>query len=404
VNAVERALAEYVATLEGSNAFASEPVRRAFQTVQRHRFLDGWYRPEVDDLRLVFHPVEYNREQPSADELAEIYSDQAIITEVAGIAPTSSTSQPSLVARMLELMELRSGMGVLEIGTGTGYNAALLAEIVGSEGAICTIEMQEDVADRAQRHLQGEGYENVCLFLRDGFLGAPEAAPFDRIVATVGCSDISPHWLEQLASGGSLLLPLQHGLQDPLVRVWSDSGRPSRARGRIVGTSGFMPIQGALRWATPWHGSRIAGLPQTKPVWSRPSPEALAIEDGAGHPLRDDRHRAFVFFLSLGYRPLWYTNQGYGLADPGTSSAVVITRDAIEGYTLRPEGKGVDCLYDALLVLLDMWSDLDRPAPHDYDLSFIPKVDLDVLDMQGAAPGKEWVIERPFFLEIVRLP
>jgi len=403
MNAVERALAKYVQVLEGKEAFASEPVRRAFQAVRRHRFLAGWYHPEIADLRVAYHLVEYDRQRPTPEALSEIYSDHAIITQTDGFAPTSSTSQPLLVARMLELLDLEPGMRVLEIGTGTGYNAALLAEIVGSKGTICTVDVQEDVARRAETYLQDEGYGSVRVFCRDGYLGAPEAAPFDRIVATVGCSDLSEHWLEQLADGGTMLVPLQHGLSDPLVRLTKDPDSSMGARGGVVDSSNFMPIQGALTWTTPWRDTLILGLPET-PTWSRPLPDTLATDVDTAHPLKDDRHQAFAFFLALAYRPLWYTNTGYGLADPGTSSVVTVTCDSIEGYTAVPARSGLDSLHDALLSLLEMWTDLGQPAPSEYDLSLVPKANLGLSVPQGGTPGREWLIGRPFFREIVRLP
>lgn len=114
--------------------------------------------------------------------------------------PASSTTQPSLVADMLELLELTRGVRVLEVGAGTGYNAALLAELVGDQRLVITVDVAEDVMAQTRRLLAGAGYPGITVLCRDGFDGVPERAPFDRIVATVGCADISPHWAEQLAS------------------------------------------------------------------------------------------------------------------------------------------------------------------------------------------------------------
>jgi len=400
---LEAALTEYVRTLVDREVITSASVEHAFRKVRRHRFLEGWYHPDVRDDRVVFLPVEYDRDRPSPENIKEIYSNQALVTAVNLSTPTSSTSQPSLVAGMLELSDLHPGMRVLEIGTGTGYNAALLAEILGSAANVCTIEFQEDVARRARDYLADEGYGDVKVVCRDGFFGAPEAAPFDRIVATVGCSDLSAHWLDQLDEGGFLLIPLQHGLSDPLVRLWRDPDSPTQAVGHVVDTSGFMQIQGVLTWATPWRNSLIVGLPE-KPSWSRRLPDALASTAKPRHPLSEDHHRAFAFFLSLALRPLWYTNSGYGLADPGTSSVVVVTREAIEGYTAISSGKGLDVLYESLLGLLDLWSDLATPAPSDFELQFIPKSGLDLSERLDGTPGRRWIIERPFFWEFVLLP
>ncbi len=402
MNAVEQALAKYIDALEKKQAFASGPVKRAFERVKRHRFLGSWYRPEVDDdLRATFHLVEYDRDHPTPEELSEIYSDKAIVTAMDGFMPTSSTSQPWLVARMLGQSDLRPEMAVLEIGTGTGYNAALLAEIVGSRGNVCTIELQEDVAKNAEDHLQDEGYGDVRVLCRDGYLGVPEAAPFDRIVATVGCTGLSPHWLEQLAAGGFMLLPLRHGFHDPLTRIEPDPTNPERAIGRIVGHSSFMPIQGTLSSPNPWRSYGIRHLPE-QPAWSRPLPGGVASDsEGTKHLLDRPNHRAFHFFLSLSSRELWFNGRGYGLADPGSASVLVITHEAVKGYSATSHAASLERLYERFRFLAEKWDQRGRPTPEDYSLEFVP---LRLFRDIERRPGMEWIVERPHFYEIVRLP
>ena len=165
--------------------------------------------------------------------------------------PTSSTSMPGLVAGMLELLALRPGMRVLEIGLGTGYNAALMAELVGDQTLVVSLNIQEDVVSQTRRLMARAGYGNVKLLARDGVEGVPEDRPFDRIVATVGCPDISPHWAEQLKPSGFMLGPLVHGGWCPLTRVWHENGV---LKGRVVGMSGFMRIRGGLAMEEQWPG------------------------------------------------------------------------------------------------------------------------------------------------------
>jgi protein-L-isoaspartate(D-aspartate) O-methyltransferase len=402
MGAVEQALARYIDALERKRAFTSEPVKRACRKVKRHRFLTSWYRPRVDDdLRAGLHLAEYDRDNPTAEELAEIYSDKAIVTTMDGLVPTSSTSQPLLVARMLEHLELRPGMNVLEIGTGTGYNAALLAEIVGSGGIVCTVELQEDVAKTAEENLIGEGYGDVRVFCRDGYLGVAEAAPFDRIVATVGCTGLSPRWLKQLAPGGFMLLPLRHGFQYPLVRIEREATDSERATGRIVDHSSFMPIRGTLSSANPWRSYGIRRLPN-QPAWSRPLPMPLASGDKtAGHPLDRSVHRAFHFFLSLSSRELWFNDRGYGLADPGSASVLVITHEAVEGFSSSAHAPSLDRLYDRLVFLAEEWDRRGRPPPEAFSLEFVPFNGFRTIEEK---PGMEWIVEFALFSEIVRLP
>src|SRR4030081_2626179 len=109
---------------------------------------------------------------------------------------------------MLEQLDLRPGHHVLEIGAGTGYNAALMARIVGPAGAVTAVDIDEDLIARAAVHLAEAGVSGVELVAADGALGYPTGAPYDRIVLTVGSSDIRPEWVAQLGPGGRLLLPL----------------------------------------------------------------------------------------------------------------------------------------------------------------------------------------------------
>jgi len=401
MDAVEAALTEYVAALVGCEAITSASVERAFRRVRRHRFLELWYRPNLTENRLAFLPVDYDRDHPSSANFAEIYSNQALVTAVQHSLPTSSTSQPALVARMLELLDLRPGMRVLEIGTGTGYNAALLAEILGAEGRVCTVEFQGDVAERARGYLTEEGYHDVQVVHGDGYLGVPEAGPFDRIVATVRCPDLSSHWLEQLSPDGFLLLPLHHGFSDPLVRIERDPTDVEGAIGRVVDNSGFMPIQGTLASANSWQSYMITGLPK-EPTTSRPLPEGFALDQGtAESPFGSLEDWGFRFFLALSSRELWANNEGYGLADPGGSSALILTSDGMQGYSASGDTRSLDRLHDRLLHLHDEWNRLGRPTPPDYSLAFSPATRI---EKPPEVPGREWFIVRPFFFEIVRLP
>jgi protein-L-isoaspartate(D-aspartate) O-methyltransferase len=168
----------------------SPTIERAFRAVQRHRFLREFSLWDEETSRPI--PVEFDPEEPSNDALRAIYSDHALGTRFREGMPTSSSSQPSIMADMLEALAPEPGMRVLEIGTGTGYNAALLAEIVGAEGLVGTLDIDPDVSAEARVDLEGAGYGGVRVLARDGAEGLPEASPFDRVLATVGCPDVAP--------------------------------------------------------------------------------------------------------------------------------------------------------------------------------------------------------------------
>lgn len=114
----------------------------------------------------------------------------------------SSVSALHLQAHMLEQAEITVGMRVLEIGSG-GYNAALLAELVGPSGQVITVDIDEDITDRASRLLADAGYSRVTVVLADAEGGVPEYAPYDRILVTAGAWDVPPAWVAQLAGGGA---------------------------------------------------------------------------------------------------------------------------------------------------------------------------------------------------------
>jgi protein-L-isoaspartate(D-aspartate) O-methyltransferase len=218
--------------LEASGCARSEAVKEAFRTVPRHQFL-----PAEDPVRA--------------------YRDEAFVTHHdAQGRPTSSSSQPTIMALMLEQLALERGQRVLEIGAGTGYNAALLAELVGPAGEVVTVDIDEAVADEARGNLDRAGYGQVRVVMADGAEGLAERAPFDRMEATVGVWDLAPAWFEQLADNGRLLVPLcLRGLYRSVAFVRQDD--------RLVSDSalacGFMPIRGVL--AQPHSPDPIPGHP-----------------------------------------------------------------------------------------------------------------------------------------------
>ena len=393
--------ARYVALLEEMGVLGSETLRQAFAVVRRHRFLDGWYRLAVgEDGVPSFEHRTFDLNRPSPEDLQEIYSNRALVTAVEGWQPTSSTSQLALVARMLSLLDPRAGHSVMEIGTGTGYNAALLREVVGTKGRVCTLEIQKSVAKRAEQRLADEGYADVAVLAGDAYCGGEHLAPYDRILATAGCSDVSPHWMEQLTPEGCMLLPLQHGFGDPLVRIERDPSLPGSGVGRVVGDSNFMPIRGELRWRSPWDLLLTGGLSES-PDRVYPLPAGLG-KDGSGRDASTaaDRLRSYSFFLSLTARVVRYPGIGVGISEPATGSVALVMDEAINGYAGRGHTRSLDALYDRLAYLSDAWRTLGCPAPEDYVLRFVPRTQ--VLDTKRMS-DRYWVIDRLDHFEIVEL-
>lgn len=209
--------AQLVEALTGKGSIRSDAVRDAFATVPRHAFLPD-------------RPVE------------ETYANQYVVTHRRDGADISSASQPDVVAMMLEQLAVRPGMRVLEIGAGTGYNAALLDELVGPKGAVVTVDIEPGVTAAARTHLDATGHSRVRVITGDGANGAPaEEEPFDRIIATTGVWDIPPAWWDQLADDGRMVVPLRwRGLTRSLALDYVDG----HLEARDVRLCGFIPMQG----------------------------------------------------------------------------------------------------------------------------------------------------------------
>ncbi len=147
-------------------------------------------------------------------------------------------SQPYIVALMTECLGLKGGEKVLEIGTGSGYQAAVLAEIAGE---VYTIEIVEPLAKEAAERLERLGYENVHVRHGDGYYGWPEKAPFDGIIVTAAPDEVPKPLLDQLKPGGKLVIPVGEWSQDLIVVSKDERGRIHR---RSVIPVRFVPMTG----------------------------------------------------------------------------------------------------------------------------------------------------------------
>lgn len=160
---------------------------------------------------------------------------------------------PAIMAVMVEQLDVHPGHRVLEIGAGTGYNAAILARLAGSEGRVTAMDVDDDIVREARESLVRAGFPYVHVVAGDGWLGFPEDAPFDRIEATVGVWDLSPSWVEQLAPGGIVVIPLwlRSGVQASIAfrkrngDLQSVSVEPCgfmRLRGPHAGPEGYVQV------------------------------------------------------------------------------------------------------------------------------------------------------------------
>ncbi len=191
-------------------------IERAFRVVKRHQFLQGIVSPE------------------------DAYKDQAIMIK----GEISSSSQPYVMAMMLEALDLKRGLKVLEIGTASGYNAALISEIVGRNDLVYTIELEADLAERAGHILREAGYPGVTVIAGDGRKGYPIAAPYDRIIVTAEAQSIYPALIRQLTLKGIMIIPFNfYNLLTITVKLYSLGNE--KYRGSLVGFPvNFVPVRG----------------------------------------------------------------------------------------------------------------------------------------------------------------
>jgi protein-L-isoaspartate(D-aspartate) O-methyltransferase len=266
-------------------------------------------RIESDAVRAAFLAVARERFLPGV-ALESVYRDEAILTKFASNgAPLSSSSAPSIMAAMLERLELEPGMRVLEIGTGTGYNAALIAELVGPRGSVTTIDVDAELVRKARAVLRG-----VAVVAGDGRAGHVRRAPYDRIVVTASSDTVPRAWFDQLSDGGLLEVPLRIAGAQVIPTLRKRNGRLSSVA-TIPG--GFMPLRGAELYGEAPPPSLVAtdltdrdhpppicqvsseGLSSLSAAAKRRL-LATALDDGAVRrvPVRDDRD-ALMLYLAL---------------------------------------------------------------------------------------------------------
>lgn len=273
------------AGLEAKGVLHTDPWRKAFAQVPRHLFAPEIMEQETNEHGIaVWRPV-----TDQARYIAAIYSDHTQVTALdpATAQPTddgawtgmpiSSTTMPSLMAGMLEDLGLVDGDRVLEIGTGTGYNAALLSARLGDRN-VTSIDISPDLIHLAQQRLTDAGYK-PHLAVGDGRNGDPAGAPYDALISTCSVDHIPAAWLQQVQPRGVIVTDLAAGIEGGLVRLVVDDD--GHATGAFTAHTGrFMPARSDIASYEP------TARPAYGPTVGSRDTEIGAAEYRAHYPFR----------------------------------------------------------------------------------------------------------------------
>ncbi len=348
-----------------------EPWRAAFVAVPREVFIpEVIWRYAGDDL------VPLRRSEEPQEWLRRVYGPRYVVTQVddgtpagpggRGRVATSSASRPDIVALMLAAGHVEPGMRVLEIGTGTGYTAALLAHQLGARN-VTSVEIDPDLAARARATLATAGYGDVTVLTGDGARGHPAGAPFDRVLSTVAAPRVPYAWVAQTRPGGLVVTP------------WGSAYEPAGLLSLTVGSDGTA-TGGLVNTTISFMGLRDQRIPRpaiTEVVRDTDTPDVSDTGLHASHLCNDD-DAPFAIALQVPdchweYEPAtgdddhWYV----WFLDPGSRSWA---RFDYQPQTRRwPVHQfGPRRLFDEITVAYQKWDQLGRPSVMRWQFSLTP--------------------------------
>lgn len=368
---VVRRLEALAAGLTDSGDLRSPEWRQAFLAVRRHVFVPRYWHDEEPGAFPARWRMVDNATRDHREWLDAVYSNRTLATELTGSPAlvgggmhpqvTSSTTMPGLVMAMLEDLEVADGMRVLEIGTGTGYNAALLCERLGDDN-VTSIDVDPELVALAGVRLADHGYR-PHLVAGDGAAGVPERAPFDRIIATCGLARIPRRWIEQSCEGGKIMANVL-GPFNPYALILLTVNDGSASGKFLRQSGGFMPLRTDPTRAFDYTVDIRRKATGTTDGHSRLDPRQ-AYNDQTWGIL------AQTYLQGMACRRIYVDDDehlGTELATPdGLSWAVIHHTPDSNGHPTQQAGPRR--LWDELEQVHERWTALDHPAYHRFGLT-----------------------------------
>ncbi|MGW0712541.1 ATP-grasp peptide maturase system methyltransferase [Streptomyces sp. NPDC002643] len=357
--------------LERDGHLRSAVWRSAVETVPRHEFVRAYFRRSHGPQGTMWTPVVPGRDDADA-WLEEAYTDDTLVTQLDGHVhpadvdgpvqgdPTSSSTLPSLVVRMLQDLDPQDGDRVLEVGTGTGYSTALMCERLDSKH-VTSVEVDPAAAERARAAITAAGYE-PALITGDGLLGSPENAPYDGLIATCSVRTIPAAWLAQVRPGGTLITTVSGWLYGSgLLKLTVGDG--GTAEGRFLpGTVSFMiarphaapPLSGVAEVLAQDSDERPAHVgPEALTDWTPQFIAQLAVPG------------AQYIGMSMGDGPM--LNH---VVEQATKSFATLVPDGEGGFVVRQGGPLR--LWDTLEEAISTWREAGAPPQTEFGLTVTP--------------------------------
>ena len=373
---LEQAQAIYYATP------LSEATQKAYLATPRHQFVRRYRRWGIKEWSEV-------NEGNLEEHLATLYSDRALVLFGDDDDDVPSTiSQPSFVLRMLDMLQLERGQKVFELGTGSGWNAGLMGNLVGSEGCVYSLELIPEIAQNAAATIDALGIKNVRVIEADGGDGYIAGAPYDRAIFSAGAYDLPQPFFEQIKEGGLLLIVIKsEGGGDTLFLLRKEhehfqsiEALPCgfvQMRGKYQLDS-LKPIQ--LEELPEWSELKNK-LINTRPFWwggkgKQDFPwRTLGIRSFLG--ITEPSFRAFKTEKNEHLRELHY----FGLWDQEQKSLVIAKDDLLLSY-------GNSTAEKCLIKSLERWIRLGMPSAASFALKIYP------IEFPLMANENEWIVKR----------